>query len=455
MNNIYKFFTVVIVVLQLTACENYLEQENPKDQINNDNVFTDDRLATSALVNVYSSMRNNGFFSGTVDGYGFLMSCLSDDLEVVNTLETDYRSFYQGSFTSSTRAVSSLWSFSYKQIFIVNNVLEGLNSNNAAVSENISNQLKGEALAVRGILHFYLTQTYGAVPYVTGTDYNINKQIGKTNTAVAMQKAIDDLKAAEELLTEVYPNAEKTRINKYVVQAFLARMNLYQENWAMAKRYAQMLIENPMYELDALDKVFLKGSKSAIWQFKPVVEGANALEGGTYIFTTLPAPFAKISVELLNSFENGDLRRASWIKEVQNDQNTHAYKYKLPAASATSQEYSVVIRLEEMYLIAAEAYAELNDFENFNDRLNILRRRAGLEDVNANSKSSAIELIIKERRVELFCEYGHRFLDLKRRNRLDMLAAVKPNWQPYFNLLPLPENELLLNPNLTPQNQGY
>src|SRR5690606_9379722 len=107
MNNIYKFFTVVIVVLQLTACENYLEQENPKDQINNDNVFTDDRLATSALVNVYSSMRNNGFFSGTVDGYGFLMSSLSDDLEVVNTLETDYRSFYQGSFTSSTRAVSS------------------------------------------------------------------------------------------------------------------------------------------------------------------------------------------------------------------------------------------------------------------------------------------------------------------------------------------------------------
>lgn len=455
MNNIYKFFTVVLIVLQLIACENYLEPENPKDQINNSNVFTDDRLANSALVTVYSSMRNSGFLSGTVDGYGLLMGCLSDDLEVVNTLDTDYRSFYQGTFTSSTRAIESIWSSSYKQIFIVNNVLEGLNSSDATVSENVSNQLKGEALAVRGILHFYLTQTYGAVPYITSIDYNINKQIAKTSSAVAMQKAIGDLKAAEELLLEVYPTAEKTRINKSVVQAFLARMYLYQENWGMAKVYAQLLIDNPMYELDALDKVFLKGSKSAIWQFKPVVEGANTLEGGTYIFTTLPAPYIKLSSEILNSFEVGDLRKSIWTKEVQNEQNRHANKYKLRAASATSQEYSVVIRLEEMYLIAAEACAELNDFENSNKMLNTLRKRAGLADVNVADKSAAIERILKERRVELFCEYGHRFLDLKRRNKLELLESIKSNWQPYFNLWPLPENELLLNPNLAPQNQGY
>lgn len=63
---------------------------------------------------------------------------------------------------------------------------------------------------------------------------------------------------------------------------------------------------------------------------------------------------------------------------------------------------------------------------------------------------------MNERRVELFAEGGHRFIDLKRSGRLDqVLSGLKPAWNTEDRNLPLPENELLLNPNLLPQNPGY
>jgi hypothetical protein len=61
-----------------------------------------------------------------------------------------------------------------------------------------------------------------------------------------------------------------------------------------------------------------------------------------------------------------------------------------------------------------------------------------------------------ERRLELFTEFGHRFFDLKRTGRLEQeLSIVKPQWKKINQLLPLPESELVLNPNLNPQNDGY
>jgi hypothetical protein len=58
--------------------------------------------------------------------------------------------------------------------------------------------------------------------------------------------------------------------------------------------------------------------------------------------------------------------------------------------------------------------------------------------------------------VELFSEFGHRFFDLRRFDELDQaLSGVKADWNSTDNLLPLPQVELNLNPNIGPQNSGY
>ncbi|MNL56219.1 SusD family protein [compost metagenome] len=66
-----------------------------------------------------------------------------------------------------------------------------------------------------------------------------------------------------------------------------------------------------------------------------------------------------------------------------------------------------------------------------------------------------LDEILLESRREFFTEHGHRFFDLKRTGRLNVLIGVKPNWKSYHDLWPLPQKELTLNPNMNPQNTGY
>ena len=88
--------------------------------------------------------------------------------------------------------------------------------------------------------------------------------------------------------------------------------------------------------------------------------------------------------------------------------------------------------------------------------LNVIRNRAGLGNTTALTQSALIVAVLEERQRELFTELGHRFFDLKRTNTLsNVLSPTKPGWDANDTLLPLPDAELLLNPNLKPQNPGY
>lgn len=450
-----KLTVALFLSVYLAGCSDFLDVDVPDDQLDEGKVFEDDRMATSAMVGVYTKLRSAGFFAGTVSGIGVQLGCYTDELEVTTAQTVEYRFFYENALTSSNTGVKSLWDNSYQQIFAVNSIVENIGSSQK-LTEGVRNQLLGEALAIRAVLHFYLCQTYGSVPYVKSTDYNINRIMKKQPANAVTQLAIDDLKEAEQLLSPVYPSGERVRFNKVAVQALLARMYLYMENWVLAKQYAETVITSLGYALETPDKTFLKESKSAIMQLKPGFDGGNTSEAAAYTFNAAPAPNLRLSTHLLEAFEEGDNRRTHYVRFVGQDMaNAHAFKYKVMGNTAVSSEYSIVLRLEEQYLIAAEAAAELGEWDTVNDMLNALRLRAGLEEITVSTKETALNAVLQERRLELFCEFGHRFYDLKRRNRLSELVVPKPNWKEHFILLPLPENELLLNPNLLPQNNGY
>lgn len=124
--------------------------------------------------------------------------------------------------------------------------------------------------------------------------------------------------------------------------------------------------------------------------------------------------------------------------------------------TSASVEYSIQFRLAEQYLIRAEARAYQGDLIGAKEDLNKIRRNADLNDTNALSQQEIITAVKKERRFELFTESGHRFFDLKRNGDLDtVLTGVKFGWNSTDRLLPIPESELTLNPNIQPQNPGY
>ena len=79
-----------------------------------------------------------------------------------------------------------------------------------------------------------------------------------------------------------------------------------------------------------------------------------------------------------------------------------------------------------------------------------------MDDTTAVTLNELLHAILQERRVELFTEQGHRWFDLKRMGKAaEVLEAIKPNWKDTHILLPVPDKELTLNPNLLPQNEGY
>ncbi|HEY4209662.1 MAG TPA: RagB/SusD family nutrient uptake outer membrane protein, partial [Puia sp.] len=71
-------------------------------------------------------------------------------------------------------------------------------------------------------------------------------------------------------------------------------------------------------------------------------------------------------------------------------------------------------------------------------------------------QAGVLQAVEQERRVELFTEWGHRWLDLKRTGRSTDVLSVEKGifWQPADTLYPIPTDAIKTNTNLT-QNNGY
>jgi hypothetical protein len=269
---------------------------------------------------------------------------------------------------------------------------------------------------------------------------------------------VGDLSGAVNDLPSAYVTAERIRPIKWAAAALLSRVYLHRENWNEAEKYASDVISAGPYSLVTnLNQVFLKNSSEAIWQLQPVNPNYNTWEGNAVLGSGTGAPTYLVSSALLNSFAVGDKRKAAWIGSRVYAGSTvyYPYKYKAGTAGAPLTEYYMVLRLAEQYLVRAEARAEQNDLSGSLEDVNTLRRRAGLADTTTTDKTSLLGIVEKERRAELFCEWGHRWLDLKRTGRADeVLGALKPAWKPEAKLWPIPQIQMNLNSALT-QNPGY
>jgi hypothetical protein len=443
--------------MTLSSCESFLEVDLPKSKVASELVFSDDVTATSAIIGIYHDMINAGpsFANGSFQSVTALSGLSADELSVFNKLTFNLVEFEKNAVTAENEYALSLWTSMYKTIYQSNAVIEGLN-NSQAVSSAVKNQLRGEALFVRAFTHFYLVNLFGDVPLITTTDYTKNASVSRTPAATVYEQIVDDLILAQGLLNEEYLTIEddfvtksRARPNKYAAAALLARVYLYMEDWQNAETQATQVISNTsMYELiTEVDQVFLISTKEAIWQLRPVAPNYNTLEGADFIIPIGSAPrYYELKDQLLDAFEADDKRLASWVSNI--DTLYFPFKYKIQQGS-TLTEYSMVLRLGEQYLIRAEARAQLDNISGAQDDLNMIRDRAGLDDTPANDKALLLLAIENERHVELFTEWGHRWLDLKRTGRADaVLGPIKSDWAPGDQFYPIPQSEINKNPNL-------
>jgi len=446
-----------IPLLFLLSCDSFVEVDLPKSQLTNISVFENYTTANAAMVDVYAKIRDRGVLTGTVSGLSNQLGNYADELTFYGASTSPTFLFYTNTILPSNSSVSTMWNNTFNQIYAANAVLEGTRTSTFTQKEKEG--LEGEALFVRGLLHFYLLQLFGDIPYLQTTDYRYNSVVSRLPSDQVYVHIIDDLRKASELLPASYSSSERVRPNSFAARALLARVYLYKGAWADAIKITSEVIANSSlytFEND-LSKVFLKTSTEAIWQFVPTVAGKNTDEAIFFTFISGPPPMVALSESLVNSFTSNDLRKPLWTTAISNAGKTWYYvsKYKESKNSTTSKEYSIILRLSEQYLIRAEASAQEGNLTTAKEDLDKIRKRAGLTNTIASSKEDLLDAIIEERRKELFTEYGHRFFDLKRTGRLDGALLLKPGWNATDRFLPIPDSELSINPNLKPQNPGY
>lgn len=428
--------------------------DSPKTQLIAKTVFTSDATATAAMSNIYYQMSLGGSFSGGgQNSLTFLGATSSDELLPFGNV-TDINQFFNNAIIPANSYSYRIWSDNYSFIYKANAIIEGLASAEG-ISETVKSSLLGEAKFIRAFCYFYLVNLFGDVPFINTTDYKINSTVSRIPSQQVYQEIIADLLEAKDALPEDYISPERVRVNKWGVTALLARVYLYNRDWVNSENQATTVIEqNSKYSLVNLDEVFLKNSDEVIWQIIPPFNSTYTNEGNIFLRTPT---YSALSQKMFDAFESGDERKGKWVGSVTNTNGTFYFptKYKEYSANGTGAEYSVVLRIAEQYLIRAEARAQQDNIVGAQADINEIRARAGLLNTTAADKASLLSAIEQERQVELFTEWGHRWLDLKRTDRSDaVLGVVKPDWSSTDALYPIPESEILLNSNLI-QNFGY
>jgi hypothetical protein len=435
----------------------------PTTQIDAAQVFQNDQTAVSAITGLYAQITytSTSFLNGGVSVYTALSS---DEIKRTSSLAAQDQ-FTNNSLVSTNTLVGTQWTNAYSYIYQANAIIEGVAHSTSLLPSTVKT-LTGEAKFIRAFCYFNMVNLFDAVPLVVSTNYNVSDTMSRTATSLVYQQIINDLTDAEASLSESYQTtmsypSDRIRPNKWAAAALLSKVYLYQRNYSSAESEATKVINSGMYTLEAdLNNVFLSTSNEAIWQLQPVRTSTPTTEGSLFIPTSSTVrPSYILTTQLLAAFENNDSRLTNWIKKqtVSGTDYYYPYKYKIRTATPPYTEYYMVFRLAEIYLIRAEARAQIGtDLSGATDDLNIIRNRATLANTTATGQSDLLDAILHERQVELLTEWGNRWYDLKRTNIIDsVLSAEKgSNWQSTDALYPIPFSQLQTNPYLT-QNNGY
>jgi starch-binding outer membrane protein, SusD/RagB family len=465
-----KLFTDKLVILLLVTawmsigCKKLIEiPPNPPTKITQTLQFGDSATTMTAVAGVYSypSTPTGGFTFN--DGYLSVCAGLSsDELTSTVTYTPDPMQLYGYNISPFNGYVASLWQDPYQGIYPVNAVIQGV-AGNSNLSTSFITQITAEMKVVRALYYFYMVNMFGGVPLVTSTDYKSSVQLGRASEDSIYALVLSDLTDAQLALSVNYPSSGHIRPNLYTVKAFLSKVYLYQKNWQMAFNAADTVINSGLYSLEPdLNSVFLDGSQEAIWQLPATSPYMATKEAQNFVpYNSSVIPTYPVTPLLTGAFEAGDQRLGDWIAMsvvntgASNDTVYYPFKYKVTYPSGGPIEDFMIFRLGELYLIHAEAAAQLGNLPTALSDLNLVRARAGLGASAATTQQQVLAAIMHERQTELFCEWGNRWMDLKRTGTAgSVLSAEKTGWNPTDTLYPVPNSQLQLNSHLI-QNPGY
>ena len=440
----YLLAIVTCLLIGNTACDKFVEVGSPKDVISTETAFKSDASTDATIRGIYAYAVASSCVYAVHTQLGF-----SADELVQTSYITDLQEFVDNNLTSKNSTLYSLWKSYYNAIYQCNNALKHIPESKGITPAGLA-QYTGEAKFLRAFFYFYLVNLWDSIPMPLTPDYDANRLLPRVSSAEVYAQIVADLEDANNKLSSTLyvTSGTRTRANKWAATALLARVKLYQQKWAEAEAKATDVINKTDFMLPPVSEVFLASSRENILQLTNLGGGIPA---NVNMFVGNPAnPGVRVSTYVANLLITTDLRRGQWLTPTLNG----VYKYR----GGPTPDAIPVLRLAEMYLIRAEARAQQDNITGANSAatdLNMVRSRAGLAGTTATTKTTMLQAIYDERMIELFGEWGHRWLDVKRTGQADAIfGARKTGWATTDALYPIPYNEILIDVNLT-QNPGY
>ena len=452
-----KIVILGLVLTALSSCKKFVDVDIADNLIQKEDTFTSDNSATSATLALYS-------YYPTVNSLQYvtwLGGLAADELQNT-TSTTELIQFSQNVVaTNNSYPLNYLWNYPYQVIRESNAIIDGV-TKSAAITPAVKDQLIGEAKFFRAYMNFNMVNYFGGVPIVTDPLESNSANLPRAAATEVYAHIITDLKDAQNLLPTTYVGtaALRVRANKWAATALLAKVYLYTKDYANAELESTKIIASGTYTMSTLANTFVNTSSETILQLSTLYGASSFSTYRTALQTDNIAPPAYVLyTDFTKGFELNDNRKTSWIDST--TFNAIKYyrinKYKLPTRSAlpAGNEFTVLFRLGEQYLIRAEARAQQGNISGAQSDVNVIRTRAGLRNTLAADLTSLSVAIAKERKLELFGETGNRWFDLKRTGTADaVLGALKPTYKTTSQLMPIPVTQILANGNLV-QNPGY
>lgn len=475
-NYIIGLIAVNIVVV-FSGCDNWLGIQ-PADRVTEEQVFTTESGFWGALNGVYTDMLNTNL-------YGAALSC--ELVEIlgqrynVTTIRPDYKELTEYKYTNDypKQRLQSVWENAYRLILNCNLILKNAEEHREVLDEQAYAIVKAEALAIRAFLHFDMLRLFGpiydkehqeqaAIPYNEKVSVSASELLPAR--VVLEERVLRDLKEAEGLLKKYDPiitegslmssedEEENTyryrglRLNYYAILALQARVNLYADHKTEALTYAKLVIEDanreayfPFVEHNSImnaqnpDRVF-----STEVLFSLMNNKRNDLF--TNYFDPENAQTYKLvpregTIEAMFQEDGADYRyKPLWITSPVAGESKLLINVRFKKLSNTdllADKLMPLVRLSEMYLIAAECEPREEDGYHW---LNTLRRNRG----NATEVSDKLQERLKnEYAKEFLCE-GQLFFYYKRTAQPSIISGVtgkKVTMNAGTYVPPLPESE--------------
>lgn len=479
-----KIVTICLLfTLALGSCSKWIDVK-PNDRLSEDMLFSDREGFLKALNGIYVELNNSAI-------YGENMSVSTVDVLAQYYYITSSTHFYYD-FTMFNYAnerpkvaFDNMWKKAYELIVNSNVILQKCGDGNPVLPEPYFGIVKGEALALRAMLHLDMLRLFGpiwseenkaraCIPYHTAPNPQVFPLLSSEQV---IQHVIEDLTAAAALLKNTDPvitegvrhggsptgdNSlyyRQYRLNYYAVKALLARAYLWKNDKVNALKESQEILSevqkptNPIFPFVTQAAAEHTVNPDRLFSTE-VLFGLFTLSRNN-IYTQLFAPERQDVYRL--RFSNNDDNYAR-VNELYDDQNDYRYDgwvtlnttsgsfvthLKYADYATTSWRYMMpLIRLSEVLLIAAECSPTIEEGRTYLNAVRNSRNCVSLTPANATDLKNAIT---REFRKEVIGE-GQMFFYYKRNAMTSVpnnaaLIGTKSMSLPNY-VVPLPESEI-------------